>query len=1437
MPFSILVRGRGPSLGRSGVNVPKRSWQRFFAAATIGALAASGLAVTVAGPVAAAAGSPLLNESFGGTTVADPALIGLDDACLTAATAAPPAGGSNLGPCTRTNGTPPPGAGPGWLQLTDASPSRVGSVVFDRAIPSAAGVVVEFDQAQYGGFNNADGIGFFLSDGSLSLTDSGGRGGALGYAQYYNPVTNPTVPPEPGVAGGYIGVGLDGFGNFLNDRENRGAGCPSPSPYTATIANTVALRGPGNGQNGYCVLAATAAAPGGPSTLPGSLTSPTGPGAAVRKVRVTVGSGTLPLVTIEIDFTGTGAAYQPVLSYQMTDPAPASYKLGFAGSTGTFTDVHLIRGLVVRSLEPLPLLDLVKQVDKTSPQPAAYKAGETVPYQFLVTNTGSQPLSNVVVTDPLITNVSCPRNTLGTAGTTAGSMLCTGSLTVTPQQAVTGSLTNTATARATDSDGNSLTDTDKVTVPLIVPDPQLSVTKSSDFTSDSRPGDIVTYTVTATNVSPTAYTAANPAVLSDDLSGVIDDAQYQADASANQPGTVTYAQPVLKWTGALAAAATVKLTYTVKLKAGGNRTLRNVAWGGGTTIPTCDPPNADGRDPDTGLPCAELENKLPGLTFTKTASTNVLPAPGAPVTYTVIATNQGPGDFTAAAPASFTDNMTDVLDDATINQGTITASTGTATLTGTSLKWSGALPAGASATITYTVAYTGNTDQDLVNVACVPLADLVDPTDPCRSVKIPGPLVQQRKSSNPASGTAVSPGQDVTYTLRFENTGQAAGAVSTTDNLANVLDDATLTGGPTVSSVDLTATLVGNQLNISGSVPKGAVVTVQYTVKVKPFADQTNHILGNVLGSCKQNDPTCRTDNPVKALEVTKTSDAASPVQVGDTVKYTVAVKNVGAADYTAGSPASAVDDLSGVLDDATYQNDATASSGSVSYASPTLTWTGALAVGSTATFTYTVKVTSAGNHELRNTASIPPGLCPAGGPECSDTIITLLPHVVAAKSSDPASGTAAAAGDVITYTLTYTNDGLAPGVVDSTDDLTDVLDDATITAGAIISSPNVSIAVTGNTMRVTGPIGVGETVTVTYGVTVKPDGQRRNDLVGNVLIPDDGTGSCVTPESCETSTKIGQLVYSKSVNPASGTTVAPGAALTYTLTFENVGQAPVSVNHVDDLTGVLDDAALTAGPAASDPVLSVSAVTAGQFTTTGTLQPGQKVTVTYTVSVNPDGHRADNVLANILVPAGDPLTCNDAGTNCTVNYVSVVTAKKSSDPASGTQVREGQKITYTLTFTNTSTNPGAAPAAVAWTDHMANVLDDATLAGGPTASIPALSTTMSGQQLLVTGSLASGQSATVTYTVQVKPYDQQRNHTLGNVISPTGADPVCVPGNQLCTEHTTIKPPPGLAFTGSDITDAGNAAILLLLLGGTALYVGKRRRRKSTAATGNSTE
>ena len=377
-PDRPLPRGRGSRL----------------AAAALALVGGAGVPLALSGSAGArpqprATGSPLVDETF--TQATAPDFTGVGASCLTGAPTAatpPPSGNHPLGGCgAGTVGpVPPNGAAPhGFLRLTDASHFQSSAVLYNNAIPAGQGLDVSFDQYQYGSTTPArpaDGISFFLADGASSLTHPGAYGGSLGYAQLREN-DNPDLPFQPGVDHGYLGVGLDVYGNYFGDGEGRGNGCPTRAPsmesWPPPGPNIITLRGPGNGEVGYCFMTATTdnftSTGPYPSTLPGELQGPTTelpPGVTPqqaeallevdrRRVDVHISAGANPTVTVSVDFNdGTGS--HQVLSTPAPQPMPSTFKFGFASSTGANTDVHLIRNVVVGSEQPLPRLNLVKQV-------------------------------------------------------------------------------------------------------------------------------------------------------------------------------------------------------------------------------------------------------------------------------------------------------------------------------------------------------------------------------------------------------------------------------------------------------------------------------------------------------------------------------------------------------------------------------------------------------------------------------------------------------------------------------------------------------------------------------------------------------------------------------------------------------------------------------------------------------------------------------------------------------------------------------------------------------------------------------------------------------------------------------------------------------------------------------------------------------------------
>ena len=857
-------------------------------------------------------------------------------------------------------------------------------------------------------------------------------------------------------------------------------------------------------------------------------------------------------------------------------------------------------------------------------------------------------------------------------------------------------------------------------------DCQVDITKTSDATENSRVGDTINYTVTATNTGSGDYSETTPARIVDDLTGVLDDADYQNDASADREGTLEYTSPRLSWEGPLAVGDSVTLTYSAILKAGGDRTVTNVAFVGDPENPAAETPTCDPNS--TQVACVEYQ--LPRLEISKVASRGSLPAIGDEVDYTVTVRNPGPGIYTAEAPASMSDDLSAVLDDATL-VGAPSVSTGSATVSGNTLTWDGPLAAGQSATITYTVRYTGAGDQILRNIACVPTADAL--AEPCAEVQIPGSKLTVSKSDAP-SDTPLRAGSTVVYTLWFDNPGQAAATVDHTDFLDFVLDDADVTVEPAAGRGALTAVRTGSHIRITGEVAGGDRASVTYTVKVKADGERGDNLLVNhLLGGTPE--------NPSNPNEPDEPVDPPTPPGPEDVCVHTT-----------------------------------------TSTCNP---------VG-----------------QLRYEKSV---------------------------AFDTPLGT----GSVLTYTVKAINEGRATESVAREDVLTDVLDDATVSQQPTSDIASVTATeISEQRFAISGELAPGVTATITYQVTLKADGSRGNNQADNYLVAPSGDPENPTepPAACEpgstecTSTPIAELATVKTVDPASGTPVIAGQELEYTLAFTNSGKIAADLSKVDNLTHLLDDADLITEPVSSSDTVAVSR-DAQIISISGSVAAGETVTVTYTVKVRDAAERGDNVLANFVMTPGTPVpadpVCAVDSLDCTQNPVGVIVATKTVDPKTGTSVRAGDTLTYTLRFENT----GAGAADIDYVDDLAGVLDDTDLVDGSLTSA-GLTTSLNGTELAVTGTLEPGAVGTVTYAVTVKPYGQQKDHTILNFLLPSGDEPpaACATTNPLCTENPVAPTPPGPTAPGLSVTGGpalgltAGAAVLLLLAGVTTILVVRRK-------------
>ncbi|MBB1154723.1 DUF11 domain-containing protein [Amycolatopsis sp. DR6-1] len=1008
------------------------------------------------------------------------------------------------------------------------------------------------------------------------------------------------------------------------------------------------------------------------------------------------------------------------------------------------------------------------RISKTA-APASAKPGDTVKYTVTVANTGQTPLSGATFTDDL-SKVLDDAVYNGDASASAGAVsYAAPRLTWTGDIPVGGTVTVTYSAKVNNPDTgdhrlvNAVTSTTPgnncaagSTDPVCsttTPVSGMRIEKKADKQS-ANPGDQVTYTVVVAN---TGQTPLSGATFTDDLSKVLDDAGYAGDASASV-GSVAYAAPRLTWTGDLPVGASATVTYSVTVKnpVTGDHKLVN-------TITSTTPGNncvAGSTDP-----ACSTTTPVSGIEFAKTVD-KTSANPGDPVRYTVTVRNTGQ---TPLSGATFTDDLSQVLDDAVYN-GDGSASAGSVAYAAPRLTWTGDLPVGGSATVTYSVTVknpvTG--DHKLINTitSATPGSNCAaGSADPRCGTTTP---VSGMRIAKSADRDQVVPGDKVTYTITVTNTGQTPLPGATfTDDLSQVLDDAGYNNDAApAAQVSYTAP----KLTWTGDLPVGGSATVTYSVTVKN-PDPGDKKLHNVVTSSTPGtncppgsaDPSCSTTTPGKELTVAKTVDkqTANP---GDKVTYTVKVTNTGQVPLP---DASFTDDLSQVLDDAGYNNDASASAGSTTYTAPRLTWTGDLPVGASATVTYSVTVHNpiSGDHQLRNTVSTPvPGNCEPGSTDPKCSTLTPLPGMTIEKKVDRPS---ANPGDKVTYTVTVTNTGKTPlpGAT-FTDDLSKVLDDAVYGGDAAASAGAVTYAAPRLTW--TGDLPIGASATVTYSVTVKNPAGGDHRLT-NVVTSDTPGGNCPpgsTDPRCGTTTPVSGIAISKVADPASAN---PGGTVKYTVVVRNTGQTSLSgATFTDDLSKVLDDAAYN-----GDATVSVGVVTyaAPRLTWTGDLAVGASGTVTYSVTVAKPV-KGDHRLTNVVVSDTPGSNCPPGSTDPQCGTTTPVSGMDISKVVDKKEVKPGDKVTYTVTVRNTGQT---VLSGATFTDDLSKVLDDAAYGNDASASVGSVS--FAAPRLTWTGDLPVGATATVTYSVTVNT-PVKGDFKLANVVTSDTPGGNCPPGS-----------------------------------------------------------
>jgi uncharacterized repeat protein (TIGR01451 family) len=248
----------------------------------------------------------------------------------------------------------------------------------------------------------------------------------------------------------------------------------------------------------------------------------------------------------------------------------------------------------------------------------------------------------------------------------------------------------------------------------------------------------------------------------------------------------------------------------------------------------------------------------------------------------------------------------------------------------------------------------------------------------------PEPLVIKKH----ADKTLVFAGDKVKYTVTIRNTNAdyTFSGVKLEDDFSGILDDASFNHDAAISGGSII--YISPKLIWTGNITPGETVTITYSFTLNnPLGQEA--ALDNVLvtptlafgpatiSNCMpaSTDPDCKTNTQAeqpKSLAIKKEANK-SQVMPGDKVTYTVTIHNPNTLPFTF-TNAELSDNLTDVLDDADYNNDAAATVGTINYAPPGLTWNGSVAPDETITLTYsfTAKDSPTGNRQLKNSVITP---------------------------------------------------------------------------------------------------------------------------------------------------------------------------------------------------------------------------------------------------------------------------------------------------------------------------------------------------------------------------------------------------------------------------------------------------------------------------------
>lgn len=850
--------------------------------------------------------------------------------------------------------------------------------------------------------------------------------------------------------------------------------------------------------------------------------------------------------------------------------------------------------------------------------------------------------------------------------------------------------------------------------------------------------------------------------------------------------------------------ASITITVTGKILSSFQGDLTNTVTAVSPVVPDPDGATATVTVPVIRRPYFEVVKTAPAMAIA-----------GEAIHFGIIARNSGQGDANAAV-------LTDVISSKLSNVSWTATATGKVTITsgatgtGNNISIVANYPGGdtpadtgkvyISVTGTVNAGATGN----IQNVATVTPTEPSGPFNSNTTTTVisstPG-LVIDKSRTTPVIAVAGTP---VQYVITLVNNGPSD-AVQTviTDAVPAAVQQVQWTAtAQGAAAVTAGASGTGNQVRVTGNIPAGSsnVITVRISGIIS--ADYSGTLSNTATATPAEPGVPAVTDTDEatvqKNVKLTIVKNGPATAIPGEQIAYTIDVKNEGPSNSTG---TTITDVIPASLYNVTWTASVVSGTGTITNGATgtgnQLSVTANMAALATVRVIVHATILPPTRNPIHNTAVVTPSE-PGFPPVTSNEVVTTVNPEADLTISKTGPDTATA-GSSVSYVIIVGNDGPSNARnMQITDVVPSTLQQVTWTA---VANGNATIASgvngSGNNVTLAGDIAAGTGNNIVITVSGKLDPAFSGTLTNTAIVTPSEPGSTGDTATKQTLIRrLPQITITKSAVDE----VLAGDSVTYTIEVGNAG-ASDALNLVvtDVVSAALSGVQWSAQASGLATISGAATGTGNNVQLTGNIPAGNNNKLVITVKGKTDPGFSGNIVNHATATPSEPVPPVTATQTLVVKKLPVIRVIKAG-PAT---LNAGERITYTVTITNTSVSNAdnlaiedIVPAAVTQTTWTATINGSAVINSGGTGT---------GNTVRVNANIPGGGGSSILLTI-TGVVDPAFSGNFTNQAAAQPSEPGAVPAVSAPVVTTVVqKPSLHVVKTGPATANAGETVRYLL--------------------------